>query len=53
MKRFLFVVAIVLTALQMSAVDVDLAHATATAKRFISMKANAKVLQNTSTSTLN
>ena len=52
MKRFLFVVAIVLTALQMSAVDVDLAHATATAKRFISVKANAKVLQNTSTSTL-
>ena len=52
MKRFIFVVAIVLTALQMSAANVDLAHATATAKRFINVKATAKVLQNTSTNSL-
>ncbi len=52
MKRFLFVVAIVLTALQMSAANVDLAHATAIAKRCINAKANATVLQNTSTNSL-
>ena len=52
MKRFLFVVAIVLTALQMSAANVDLAHATAIAKRCINGKANATVLQNTSTNSL-
>ena len=52
MKKLFFVAAIVLTALQMLAVNVDLAHATATAKRFINVKANAKVLQSTSTNNL-
>ena len=52
MKKLFLVAAMVLAALQMSAVNVDLAHATATAMRFINVKANAKVLQNTSTNSL-
>jgi hypothetical protein len=52
MKKLFLIAAIVLAALQMSAVDVDLAHATATAKRFINVKATAKALHNTSTNSL-
>ena len=52
MKKFLFIATFLLAAMQMSAVNVDLAHATATAKRFINVKAGAKTLQSPSVNSL-
>ena len=52
MKKILFVATLLLAAMQMSAANVDLAHATATAQRYINVKADAKKFQSPSINSL-